>query len=64
MLLLQWVLVVGVEQNNQKSHIINILLASFGRSVRKVMDLRIFLLCFHGPRASRWTIKGRKKLSP
>ena len=64
MLLLQWVLVVGVEPNNQQSHVINILLASFGRSVREVMDLRIFLLCFHGPRASRWTIKGRKKLSP
>ena len=40
-------------RNNQQSHIINILLASFARSVRRVMDPRFFLPCFHGPRASR-----------
>ena len=32
---------------------INILLVSFGRSVRQVMDPPFFLPCFHGPRASR-----------
>ena len=40
-------------QNNQQSYIINILLVSFARSVRQVMDPRFFLPCFHGPRASR-----------
>ena len=36
-------------RHNQQSHIVSILLASFARSVRQVMDPRFFLPCFHGP---------------
>ena len=39
-------------RNNQQSHIINILLASFDQSVGQGMDPRFFLPFFHGPRAS------------
>ena len=39
-----------LSRNNQQSHMINILLASFARSVWKVMDLRFFpFLVFIGP---------------
>ena len=51
-------------RNNQQSHIINILLASFIRSVRQVVDPRFFLFCFHGPRAqSRLGHKRKEKTS-
>ena len=46
---------------HQQSHIINILLASFARSVRQVMDPRFSLHCFHGPRASRLGHKWKEK---
>ena len=46
-------------RNNQQSHIINILLASFAWSVQQVMDPHFFLPCFRA-----WAIKGRKKLGP
>ena len=39
-------------QNNQQSHIINIILALFARSVWQVIDPCFFLPCFHGPCAS------------
>ena len=45
----------------KQSHIINILLASFSRSVRQVMNLRIFLPCFHVPHASRLVHKMKGK---
>ena len=48
-------------RNNQPCYIINILLASFARSVRQVMDPRFFLPCFHGPRASRLGHKRKEK---
>ena len=44
-----------------KRYIINILLASFARSVRQVMDPRFFLPCFHGPRASRLSHTRKEK---
>ena len=48
-------------RNNQQSHIINILLTSFARSVGQVMDPRFFLPCFHGPHASRLGHKRKEK---
>ena len=48
-------------RNNQQSHIINILLASFARSVRQVMDPRFFFPCFHDPRASCLGYKRKEK---
>ena len=50
-------------RNNQQSHIIKILLASFARSAGQVMDPRFFLSCFHGPRASRLGHKRKEKNS-
>ena len=50
-------------RNDQQSHIINILLASFARSVGQVMDPRFSLPCFHGPRASRLGHKRKEKNS-
>ena len=38
---------------NQQSHIINILLASFARSVQQVMDRCFFLPCFHHKRKEK-----------
>ena len=48
-------------RNNQQSHIINILLALFARSVWQVMDPCFFLPCFHGPRASHLGHKRKEK---
>ena len=48
-------------RNNQQSHIINTLLASFARSVRQVMDPRFFLPCYHGPLAPRLGHKWKEK---
>ena len=48
---------------NQQSHIINILLASFARSVEQVMDPRYFHPCFQGPRASRLGYRRKGKIS-
>ena len=50
-------------RNNQQSHIINILLASFARSVQQVMDHVFFLPCFNGTRASRLGHKRKGKNS-
>ena len=50
-------------RNNQQSHIINIVLASFARSVRHVKDPRFFLHCFQSPRASRLGHKRKEKSS-
>ena len=36
---------------DKAGHLMNILLASFTRSVRQVMRPRFFVPCFHGPRA-------------
>ena len=43
-------MILSFSRNSQQSHIINILLASFARSVRQVMDPRGFFFiipCFH-----------------
>ena len=43
--------------NNQQSQIINIILASFARSVRQVMDPRFFLAGFHGKRKEQNSVQ-------
>ena len=48
---------------NQQNHIIKILLASFARPVRQVMDPRFSLPCFHGLCASCLGHKRKGKTS-
>ena len=50
-----------LNENNQQSHIINILLALFALSSQQVMDPRFFLPCFHSPRALRLGHKRKEK---
>ena len=49
-------------QNNQQSHIINIILALFARSVWQVIDPCFFLPCFHGPCASCLGHRSKEKI--
>ena len=55
-------IILFLSRNNQQRHIIDILLASFARSVRQVMD-PFFLPCFHGLRALRLGHKRKGKKS-
>ena len=48
-------------RNNPQSRTINILLASFARSVRQAMGPRFCLPCFHGPRPSHLGHKRKGK---
>ena len=56
-------LILFLSWNNQQSHTINILLASFAQSVRQVMDPRFFLSCFHGLHTSYLGHKKKEKNS-
>ena len=50
-----------LSRNIHQNHIINILLASFGWSIRQVMDPLFFLPYFHGPRISHLGHKRKGK---
>ena len=41
--------------------VVNMLLASFDRSLRQAMDSRFFLPCYHDSRASRLNHKRKEK---